>query len=192
MLKKFLDKNGEAWWQQPWMLGFRDITRPTDQRTLICSVLPAAFGAGNSLNLLFPGKPEFETACLLANLNSLVLDFVERIKQSGAHASRFLIYQLPVLSPNHYSEKARKYIVSRVAKLTRNSREIRDVWLTDFPDYKFQDPRERLEIRARARRLHCPSLQIEQRRPCLYFRSSGRNGGRFSFAHFSFSQKGGD
>lgn len=148
VLKKFLDKNGEAWWQQPWMLGFRDITRPTDQRTLICSVLPAAFGAGNSLNLLFPGKPEFETACLLANLNSLVLDFVERIKQSGAHASRFLIYQLPVLSPNHYSEKARKYIVSRVAKLTRNSREIRDVWLTDFPDYKFQDPRERLEIRA--------------------------------------------
>lgn len=148
VLKKFLDKNGESWWQQPWMLGFRDVSSPTNQRTLIYSILPSSFGVGHTINLFFPKRPEPEVACLLANFNSLTLDFVQRIKQSGSHVSRFLVHQLPVLPPNHYSEKAREYIVPRVAKLTRNSREICDVWLTDFPDYKFQDPRERLEIRA--------------------------------------------
>lgn len=148
VVERFTLKDGTIWWSEPWMLGIRGITRATDQRTLISSVLPSAYGAGNSMNLLFPGGSEPEIACFLANLNSTAVDYVERIKQSGSNANLFILQQLPILSPDQYPSWAKEYIVPRVAKLTRNSNAIRDVWLTDYPDYQFQEPRERLKIRA--------------------------------------------
>lgn len=145
---RFKNKDGDCWWNKPWMLGLRSITSPTNQRTLICSLLPSSFGAGHSINLLFPKKSESEVACLLANLNSLVVDFVQRIKQSGMNANLFLIFQLPILTPSLYEEKIKKYIVDRVAKLTRNSNSIREVWLKNYEGYEFQEPLERIKLRA--------------------------------------------
>ena len=59
-------------------LGFRDIARPTDVRTVIASLVPRA-GYGNTIPLLV-GIGAMDNAQLVANLNSMCLDFVARQK----------------------------------------------------------------------------------------------------------------
>ena len=146
---RFIDKKTKLrWWHEPWMLAFRDISSPTNERSVIASVLPSAYGAGHTAPLLLPAQDAKLVACLLGNLNSMVVDFVDRIKQSGTHVSFFVLKQLPIFAPSQYQEKDLKFIVPRVAALTRNSDEINTVWLTDYPSYPFQEPRERLRFRA--------------------------------------------
>ena len=50
-------------------LGFRDIARPTDVRTMISSIVPWA-GYGNTIPLLV-GADANAAACLAANLNAM-------------------------------------------------------------------------------------------------------------------------
>ena len=145
---RYVDRQGRRWWNEPWMLAFRDICRATDERTVIANVLPSHYAAGNKAPLVFPQCDEVQAACLLANLNSLVLDFVDRIKQASTSLNFFIFKQLPVIQPERYAEEDRDFIVPRVAALTRNSEEINAVWLTDYPAYPYQEPHNRLKIRA--------------------------------------------
>ena len=55
-------------------VGFRDIARPTDVRTVISSVVPWA-GYGNTVPLLIGGDT-LTSFCLVANLNTICVDFV--------------------------------------------------------------------------------------------------------------------
>ena len=145
----FIDKKTNAiWWSKPWILAIRNITSPTNERTIICSVLPSNLGLGNSASVLCSNKGELLTACLCANLNSLIVDYVARLKQSGSNLNTFIVKQLPVLSPEAYLTEDIAYIKERVAKLTRTNDEINEVWLTEYSAYKFQKPEERIQIRA--------------------------------------------
>ena len=146
--ERYVDRQGRRWWNEPWMLAFRDISSPTNERTVIANVMPSHYAVGHNAHLFFPKCDVAKAACLLANLNSLVLDFVDRIKQAGTHLNFFIFQQLPVIQPERYAEEDRSFIVPRVAALTRNSKEINAVWLTDYPPYPFQAPRDRLKIRA--------------------------------------------
>lgn len=141
-------KSDKTPWTESWLLAFRDISRSTDERTVIASVLPSAYAVGHTAPLILPYMRSDLSSCLLANLNSLFVDFVERIKQSGTHVSLFLLKQLPVLPPDFYTNSDVQYIQKRVAKLTRNNFEIQKVWLTDCASYQFQAPKERLMLRA--------------------------------------------
>jgi len=90
-------------WDHGWLLGWRRIARSTDERTVICSILPPA-AVGDSLFLqLAAVKPE-KRVLLVASLSSFVLDFVARQKIAGTNASFFLVEQFPVLAPNAYEE----------------------------------------------------------------------------------------
>lgn len=60
----------------------------------------------------------------------------------------FYLWQLPILRDSQYTAEDENFIVPRVAALTRNSDEINAIWLTDYPPYPFQAPRDRLKIRA--------------------------------------------
>ncbi len=135
-------------WKKPWMLAFRDIARTTDQRTVMCAVLPSNWGAGNNAPLLLPDVENELAACLLANLNSLIVDFVDRIKQPGTHVSIYILNQLPVLAPQAYSEADRSFIAPRVARLTKNDKATAACWLPQYPSDTWQDPEVRLTIRA--------------------------------------------
>ncbi|WP_206867510.1 hypothetical protein, partial [Listeria monocytogenes] len=54
-------------WQHIWLMGWRDICRATDERTVIASVVPLV-GAGDTLLLMFPDtKHGARRACLLAD-----------------------------------------------------------------------------------------------------------------------------
>ena len=129
------------------MLVWRKISRATDERTIIASVL-LLVGLSNSVTIFMPDVSEHLVACLLSVINSLVVDYVDRLKQGGNNVSNYIMFQLPVLPPEAFTPQDVDFLCERVAKLTRTSDDINAVWLTDYPSYAFQEPEERLRIRA--------------------------------------------
>jgi hypothetical protein len=109
-------KRHPAYWNADWLVAYRDIARNTDERTVISSVLPFS-GTDMTVRLVLPTTPPTLTACVLANLNTLTLDFASRQKLSGTHLSDYLVKQLPVLPPETYTPVLLDLIVPRVLEL---------------------------------------------------------------------------
>jgi hypothetical protein len=91
-------------------LGFKDVTAPTNVRTMIAALLPRA-GYGNTLPVLLPdslaelpGPYARWVALLLANFASFAFDFVARQKVQGQHLNWFVVEQLPVIAPARFDE----------------------------------------------------------------------------------------
>ncbi|MEJ2064438.1 MAG: N-6 DNA methylase [Reinekea sp.] len=125
--KKLADKN----WDKGWLMGWRDICRATDERTVIASVVPKS-GVGNQMPLLLSLTEDTKLhAVLLANLSVLVLDFVARHKTGGTHMNYFIFKQLPVLSPERYTDTDLAFIVPRVLELTYTSKDLKP-WAQDL------------------------------------------------------------
>ncbi len=113
-------------WKRHWLLGWRDICRNTDTRTVIACVLPSA-GVGHTFPLAFPELDDHGlAACLYANLGSFVLDYLARQKIGGTHVTYGLLKQFPVIAPDAYDDPAQwfateicsSWILSRVLELT--------------------------------------------------------------------------
>ncbi|MFE6284263.1 Eco57I restriction-modification methylase domain-containing protein [Streptomyces sp. NPDC057877] len=109
-------------WYEDWLLGWRDICRTSDRRTMINTALHrTAVPDGTLLMLPSFGNP----ALLQASLSSYVLDFVARQKFSGTHLKFFTVYQLPVPSPEtgeqpcawSRGETVAEWVAVRVAEL---------------------------------------------------------------------------
>ena len=84
-----------------WTLGFKEITAPTNVRTVIAALFPAV-GFGNKVPVLRALSPERREWLLAANLNSIPLDFVARQKIQGQTINLFILEQLPVVPPERY------------------------------------------------------------------------------------------
>ena len=63
-------------------------------------------------------RPDAPGQALLANLNSLILDFVARQKLGGISMSFFIVKQLPVIPPTGYSSQDIDYVSRHVAELS--------------------------------------------------------------------------
>ena len=90
--------------RRDWALGFRDIARANDVRTMIASIVPTT-AAGNTLPLLVGNDaplPAAAACLLLANLNSLALDYVARQKAQSTHLNWYIVEQLPVIAPERF------------------------------------------------------------------------------------------
>ena len=87
-------------------LCYKDVTSATNQRTMIGAMIPRV-AVVNSAPLMITGEDITppRTCCLLANLNSLALDFVARQKVGGVHLNYFIVEQLPIFAPDRYAEK---------------------------------------------------------------------------------------
>ena len=92
-------------------LCFKEITAPTNRRTVIACIAPAV-GFGNTLPLLEPterdpGARLYKQIAplLLANLNAMVLDYVARQKVHGQHLNLFVLEQLPFVPPERFEER---------------------------------------------------------------------------------------
>lgn len=83
-------------------VGFRDIARNTDQRTMIACLIPS-FPCGNKVPTLSLDKKQY-SASLQAILNSFVFDFIQRIKQGAASINYFVIEDLPLLKPEKIND----------------------------------------------------------------------------------------
>jgi Type II restriction enzyme, methylase subunits len=119
-------------WKRGWLLGFRDVTNATNERTAIFSLLPRV-GVGHKAPLLiFEKQSPPLISALLGNLTGIVFDFVTRQKIGGTSLGFFILRQLPVLPPRAYTPEDLGFIVPRVLELVYTAWDIKpfadDVW----------------------------------------------------------------
>jgi hypothetical protein len=89
-----------------WTIGFKDVTAPTNVRTMIAAAVPL-HGLGNTLPALLPLSGEATAVgdyrrlatLLLANLNCFAFDYLARQKVQGQHLNLYIVEQLPVVPP---------------------------------------------------------------------------------------------
>jgi hypothetical protein len=137
-------------WELEWLMGWRDITNVTNERTVIQCVIPVT-GCGDTLLLFFPASKYMSLhPCLLAESSCLVHDFVARQKLGGTHLKLHVKKQLPVLPPSAYNATAIAFIKSRALELTYTSHDLKP-WAEDLgfdgPPFRF-DPERRSLLRA--------------------------------------------
>jgi hypothetical protein len=101
-----------------WLLVYRDTTGATNQRTCISTIIPR-LPATRSMPAL--GIANWKMApFLMANLNSMILDFVARTKIGSQHMNYGVIKQLPLLPQQSYqliSPKVKDRILECVLNL---------------------------------------------------------------------------
>jgi len=97
-------------------LTYRRITNATNERTMVASIVPPS-GCADTLPALILDSSTVLTVLLLANLNSLCLDYVARQKIGGMHLDFHHLKQLPVLPPMAFSFQAGSFIAPRVLEL---------------------------------------------------------------------------
>ena len=107
-----------------YLMGYRKITNATNERTTVATVIPLC-GTGDSLLLFASTKyAECLQACLIADMASLVYDFVARQKVGGSNFNYFYMRQTPVLPPSAYTDTVINFIVPRVFALTYTATDI--------------------------------------------------------------------
>jgi hypothetical protein len=107
-------------WRHTWLFGWRDVVNPNVLRTMISAAFPLA-GAGHKLPL-FLSDQNSELFCgLMANVASLVFDYVVRQKVGGSSLTYFYVKQLTVLPPEFYKQPEIEFIRDRVLELTYTS-----------------------------------------------------------------------
>ena len=92
---------GTHHWNHGWLLGWRDIARASDDRTLIASFIPKA-AVGNKFPLMLPDSGISGAVSIQACMSSFMFDFVVRQKMAGATINFFILKQFPVPPPGIY------------------------------------------------------------------------------------------
>jgi hypothetical protein len=137
-------------WERKWLIGWRDVCRSTDERTMIAGLIPATGVNHKFLLLLTECDTAALCACLLGCLNSLIFDFVARQKVAGTSFSYFYIKQLPIIPSDWYDSASTAFIQPRVLELTYTAHDLKP-WAEDLgydgPPFRF-DPERRSLLRA--------------------------------------------
>lgn len=103
-----------------WLMGWRNICRTTDERTVIASIFPIA-AVGHSTPLIFTtATPKHEVA-LLANISSLIFDYVARQKVGGTNLTYDYMRQFCVVPPDLYKTEELNFLQDRVVRLQYTS-----------------------------------------------------------------------
>ncbi len=136
-------------WDKSWLIGWRDITNATNERSVISTFLPR-IAVGNTIKILFVNVDVRLCPLLVGCLSSLVLDYAARQKIGGVHLPVEMLRQLPVLPPSAYSQPSISFIQTRVLELTYTSRDLKH-WAEDLgydgSPFAF-DPERRAVLRA--------------------------------------------
>ena len=145
-----------------YVLGFKEITAPTNARAFIAALLPTV-GFGNKVPILKPETDQRAQCLLAANLNSTILDFVTRQKVQGQTLNLFIIEQLPIVPSEQYENTcfgpttAAEIVRKAVLELTYTAHDMapfaRDMGYVDnngavLPPYMWDEYR-RLYLRAK-------------------------------------------
>lgn len=107
-------------WTAKWLMGWRDITNATNERTVIATVMPAV-AVNHKMPIFLTDVGALVQAALLTNLNSLLLDFVARQKVGGTNLAYFFLKQFPIISPSAYTADCLAFLGQRVLELTYTS-----------------------------------------------------------------------
>jgi hypothetical protein len=103
----------------------RAIADMNNERRVIMSVIPYS-GIGNSalIHLIDIDQKDL-LCCYLANFNTLIMDYIIRIKAQNPNLNQFIIRQLAVLPPGAYSPSDIDFIASRVLELVYTAYDLR-------------------------------------------------------------------
>lgn len=113
-----------------WLMGWRNITNATNERSFIGSVIPRV-AVGHSMPLWSVAESVAAAAAFLGNMASLVFDYVVRQKLGGTNMTFGYYKQFPVLPPNRYTPADLAYIVPRVLELTHTAHDMQ-AWADDL------------------------------------------------------------
>ena len=148
-------------------LGFKDVTAPTNVRTMIAALVPRA-AYGNTLPVLLPDSESARkhydrfAPLLAANLASIALDYLARQKVQGQHLNWFVVEQLPVITPDRFEEsighvKIADFIREQVLHLSYTAHDLapfaRDLGHVDaqgqaLPPFEWNDEDRRARLAA--------------------------------------------
>ena len=165
-----------------WLMGWRDITNSTNERTVVGSGFPFS-AVGNNLPVW---TTESECAVLLpALLTSLACDFAARFKVGGTHLNFFIAEQVPALPPEtlersvpwNSGESLRDWLLPLVLELTYTAWDLEPFvadcgW--DGPPFRWDEERRfllRCELDAAFFHLYLPAEEDGDWRPAR--RSNG-------------------
>jgi Eco57I restriction-modification methylase len=122
--------------ERKWLIGYRNFTNATNERTLIATILP--FTATDfPMRVMVSERSARECTLLLANLEALPLDYVARQKIGGTDMSSFILKQLPVLPPTAYTAADIGFIAPRVFELIYTAWDVKG-----FGDGMWQDAKD--------------------------------------------------
>lgn len=107
-----------------YLLGWRNICRSTDERTVIAGLLPMA-PVGHSMPLMYLQSSPSYTAVFLGMFTCLVFDYLARQKMGGTNLTYGYLKQFPALSPDTFSEADLAYIIPRVLELVYTAQDLR-------------------------------------------------------------------
>ena len=172
-----------------YLLTFKDVTAPTNVRSMIAALVPG-FGAGNTLPVVSTSAYDGQTAvgveALLANLNAIPFDYAARQKIQGQHLNWFILEQLPVIPPDHYTttrfgpKTAAEIVKAAVLELTYTAHDMapfaRDMGRVDeagavLPPFPWDETR-RLHLRAKLDALFFHLYGITNRNDVRYIYST--------------------
>lgn len=150
-----------------WLVGYREIARPNDVRTLIAAVIPKV-AAGRKIPQIYLQQAADRTACLVATLNCFLVDWIARCKLSSTSISNTLLVQLPVPDPAFFDRACdhgtlRDWISKRVLELMYTAWDLQG-FAQDLdyigPPFRWDDKRRfliRCELDALCFHLYCIS-----------------------------------
>ena len=152
-----------------WVLGFKEITSPTNAMTFIAALFPAV-GFGNKVPIFNPETTDRNEWLLTANFNALPFNFVTRQKVHGQTLNLFIVEQLPVIAPADYNQRfgnttARNLVRDHVLRLTYTAHDMapfaRDLGHQGSPFVWNQEERRHLRARLDALYFHLYGLSRE-------------------------------
>lgn len=107
-------------WTRKWFLGWRDICRSHDIRTMIACIIPDA-GCNDKILLKMPDQSAPLIAAHYGCMNSLAADFLARQKIGGTSFKYFTMKQVAFPHPDFYTEPRLAFITPKVLELTYTS-----------------------------------------------------------------------
>jgi hypothetical protein len=111
-------RNIEETIEYSWVLAFKDITSPTNNRTMISALLPG-YAFGNKVPLWLAVRHNSYKSwapMMCANLNSVPFDYVTRQKLHGQTLNLFIVEQLPLVPGEAYERKFGKKSAADIVK----------------------------------------------------------------------------
>jgi hypothetical protein len=138
----------ERGWTRRWLMGWRDICRATDERTVIAAVMPVR-GMGHKLPLVLASESHPAQAALLGCL-TFGSDFVARQKVGGTHLKAIFLKQLADPAALAYTRPVLAFLLPRILELTYTANDMRP-WAEDLgftgPPFPWNEER-RAQLRA--------------------------------------------
>lgn len=138
------DKDGNVvWeWKHNWMLCFRDISKSTNERTIIATIVPKQ-GFNNKTPIIFEESGILDGTIMCGILSSIVFDYVTRQKVGGKSMNFFYVKQFPVLTPDQIPSTTQWQIVKRVAELCYFNHDM-DGWASELWEEMNEEQRAEL------------------------------------------------